>query len=142
MNISARNQFHGVITDVKEGAVNGVVSVKLDGGATIKANITNEAIEELGLAQSIEAIAVFKANNVMFASGNTKLAISARNQFPGKIALVQEGAVNGRVVLETAEGMHISGSVTSEAIEELGLAEGVEAIAFVKSTDVMIGLIE
>ncbi|MBR2836565.1 MAG: TOBE domain-containing protein [Coriobacteriales bacterium] len=142
MKISARNQFAGVVTSVKEGAVNGVVSIETSCGKTIKADITMEAIRELGLAEGVAAVAIVKASNVMFAASAEKLAISARNQFPGKIVKVEKGAVNGRVTLETACGLRVSGSITNEAIDDLGLVEGADALAFVKSTDVMVGIEE
>ena len=66
--------------------------------------------------------------------------ISARNQFVGTIVSLQEGAVNGHVSLETASGLRISGSITNEAIEGLGLAEGKSAVALVKSTDVIVAV--
>lgn len=137
MKISARNQLAGTVSEVKKGAVNGVVTIDL-GCTKVKADITCEAIDELGLAEGVAAIAVIKASNVMFAAGDQKLAISARNQFPGKVVKVAKGAVNGHVTVETACGKRISGSVTNEAIDELGLTEGASAVAFVKSTDVLV----
>ena len=137
--ISARNQFAGTVASVKKGAVNGVVTIDL-GCKQIKADITNEAIDELGLAEGVKATAIIKATNVMFVAGSEKLAISARNQFPGKITKVVKGAVNGHVTLTTACGAKVSGSITNEAIEELGLVEGADAVAFVKSTDVLVAV--
>ncbi|MBR2836130.1 MAG: TOBE domain-containing protein [Coriobacteriales bacterium] len=142
MKISARNQLAGTVTSVNEGAVNSIVAIKISCGCTVKANITNEAISELGLAEGKAAVAIIKASNVMFAAGADKLPLSARNQFVGKIVMVKEGAVNCHVTLETKSGIRISGSVTNEAVSELGLAEGVEAVAFFKSTDVMVGIEE
>ena len=140
MKISARNQLKGTIANVTEGAVNGVVSISL-GDATIKANITMEAVEQLGLAEGKEARAIIKASNVMFAVGDEPLKnISARNQLPGTIASIKKGAVNGHVVLELADGNKITGSITNEAIEQLGLAEGGKALAIIKSTDVIVGV--
>lgn len=139
MKISARNQLAGTVSEVKKGAVNGVVTIDL-GCTKIKADITCEAIDELGLAEGVAAIAIIKATNVMFAAGCDRLSISARNQFPGKIVRVTKGAVNGHVTIETACGKRISGSVTNEAIEELGLAEGADVLAFVKSTDVLVAI--
>ena len=130
MKISARNQLVGIVSEVKKGAVNGVVTIDL-GCTKVKADITCEAIDELGLAEGVAATAVIKASNVMFAAGDQKLAISARNQFPGKVVKVAKGAVNGHVTVETACGKRISGSVTNEAIDELGLTEGASAVAFV-----------
>ena len=50
MKISARNQLKGTITNVAEGAVNGVVTISL-GDERVKADITMESIEKLGLTE-------------------------------------------------------------------------------------------
>ena len=122
MKISARNQLKGTVSAIAEGAVNGVVSIDL-GSTMVKADITMEAI------------------NVMFAAGSERIqGISARNQIAGTIASVKKGAVNGHVAIETPEGARIMGSITNEAIEDLGLAEGAAALAIVKSTDVIVGV--
>ncbi|WP_350454170.1 TOBE domain-containing protein [Slackia heliotrinireducens] len=138
MKISARNQLKGTVVSVKEGAVNGVVAIEV-GGQTLKASITMESIKELGLAEGVEAFAIVKATNVMFATGKVE-GISARNQLEGTVVKVTEGAVNGHVVLELADGNRVSGSITNEAIEDLGLAEGAKAVAIVKATDVIVGV--
>lgn len=138
MKISARNQLKGTIASVKEGAVNGVVTIAM-GEETIKADITMEAIKDLGLEEGKEACAIIKATNVMFATD--KIAgISARNQLAGKVVAVKEGAVNGHVTIELPDGNRVSGSITNEAIEALGLAEGQQAVAIVKATDVLVGI--
>ena len=140
MKISARNQLKGTVSAVTEGAVNGVVSIDL-GSTTVKADITMEAINDLGLKEGAAAVAIIKASNVMFAAGSERVqGISARNQIAGTIASVKKGAVNGYVALETAEGARIMASITNEAIEDLGLTEGAAALAIVKSTDVIVGV--
>ena len=140
MRISARNQLKGTIVKVVEGAVNGVVTISL-GNEEIKANITHESIKELGLTEGKTAYAVIKATNVMFATGTERIAnISARNQLAGTIVKVTEGAVNGHVSLEMADGNVVSGSITNEAIESLGLKVGDPALAVIKATDVMVGI--
>ncbi len=138
MKISARNQLKGTITGIAEGAVNGVVTIDLSGNA-IKADITMESIKELELAAGKEAIAIIKATNVMFATSKIS-GISARNQLEGKIVAVTEGAVNGHVAIELADGNRVSGSITNAAIEDLGLAVGQNAVAIVKATDVIVGV--
>lgn len=140
MKISARNQLKGVVSSVVEGAVNGVVAINL-GEASIKADITMEAIKELGLKEGVTAYAIIKASNVMFAAGSERIAgISARNQLAGTVEAVNKGAVNGHVTLRLADGNTIKGSITNEAIDELGLTEGAAALAIVKSTDVIVGV--
>ena len=95
------------------------------------------AIKELGLAEGVGAVAVIKATEVMIGKG--ELQISARNKFPGKVVSVEAGAVNGIVKLEALGGNIISATISMAAIEELGLKEGVDAIAVVKATSVMVG---
>ena len=140
MRISARNQLKGTIVKVVEGAVNGVVVISL-GDEEVKADITRESIKELGLTEGKAAYAVIKATNVMVASGTERITnISARNQLAGTIVKVTEGAVNGHVSLEMADGNVVSGSITNEAIESLGLKVGDPALAVIKATDVMVGI--
>ena len=140
MRISARNQLKGTIVKVVEGAVNGVVTISL-GNEEIKANITRESSKELGLTEGKTAYADIKATTVMFATGTERIAnISARNQLAGTIVKVTEGAVNGHVSLEMADGNVVSGSITNEAIESLGLKVGDPALAVIKATDVMVGI--
>jgi molybdopterin-binding protein len=64
-------------------------------------------------------------------------ALSARNRFPGRIVSVEVDGVMALVEIEA--GPHrVTAAITRDAVEELGLAEGVEATATVKATLVMI----
>lgn len=140
MQISARNILKGTISHITEGAVNGIVTITL-GDESIKANITMEAIKSLNLAEGEKACAIIKASNVMFALGDEPITtISARNQLAGTVVSVREGAVNGHVVIELADGNEVTGSITNEAIDSLGLAKGTRALAIIKSTDVIVGI--
>ena len=105
----------------------------------LKADITMESVKDLGLEEGKECYAVIKATNVMFAASKIE-GISARNQIEGKVVKVEEGAVNGHVTIEDVDGVRICGSITNEAIESLGLAEGKTAVAIVKATDVMVAV--
>jgi molybdopterin-binding protein len=67
----------------------------------------------------------------------TKDAFSARNRFPGRVTSVEVDGVMALVEIEA--GPHrITAAITRDAVEELGLVEGVEATATVKATSVMI----
>ena len=139
MQISARNQIKGTVKSVKEGAVNAVVVICRGNHNPIKADITMESVKELGLEEGKECYAVVKATNVMFATQKIE-GISARNQIEGTIVSVKEGAVNGHVTIEDADGVKISGSITNESIESLGLKEGSAAVAIIKASDVLIAV--
>ncbi len=139
MKISARNQIKGTVKTVKEGAVNAVVVISRGNHNGLKADITMESVKELGLVEGKECYAVIKATNVMFATSKID-GISARNQIEGTIVSIKEGAVNGHVTIEDADGVRISGSITNESIESLGLKEGGKAVAIIKATDVMVAV--
>jgi molybdopterin-binding protein len=64
-------------------------------------------------------------------------ALSARNRFAGVVRSVEVDGVMGLVEIE-AGPFRIVSAITRDAIEELGLAEGVAATATVKATSVMV----
>lgn len=66
MKISARNRLKGKIVEVTKGATTAHVRIDV-GGSIVTASITNEAVDELGLAVGGEAYAVVKASDVMVA---------------------------------------------------------------------------
>ena len=65
MRLSARNILPGTVTEVTKGQTTGHVRIDIGGGRTITASITNEAIDELGLAVGDAASAVIKASDVI-----------------------------------------------------------------------------
>ena len=68
------------------------------------------------------------------------MKISARNQIAGKIVEVKKGATTAHVRLEIAPGRIITASITNEAVDDLGLKPGAQAIAVIKASDVMIAI--
>ncbi len=67
----------------------------------------------------------------------TGATLSARNRFAGVVTSVEVDGVMALVELE-AGPFRVVAAVTRDAVEELGLAPGVEATAAVKATSVMI----
>jgi len=66
--------------------------------------------------------------------------ISARNKLTGKIITVKKGATTAHVRIEVTPDQVITASITNEAVDELGLKVGKEAIAVIKASDVMIAI--
>lgn len=139
MKLSARNQIAGKVVNVNEGAVNGIVTLAFDGGQ-ITGTISMNAIKELGLVPGKEAVAIIKATEVMIGLG--EMVLSARNKFKGTICRIDEGAVNAIVCMEIAGGHRISATISMNAVKELELAVGKEAVAVIKATSVMFGVEE
>lgn len=65
MQISARNQLKGTVTNVIEGAVNTEVELELAGGQKLVSIITKSSAESLGVKVGAEMIAIVKASSVM-----------------------------------------------------------------------------
>jgi len=67
MRISARNVLKGRVVSVQRGATTAHVKIEVAGGMVITASITNEAVDDLRLAEGDAAYAVIKASDVMVA---------------------------------------------------------------------------
>ena len=66
------------------------------------------------------------------------MKISARNILRGTVKRVVRGAVNTEVTLEIAPNVELISIITRASAEQLDLAEGKEAYAVIKSSNVMI----
>ena len=64
--------------------------------------------------------------------------LSARNQFPGKIVSVKGGAVMAEVVIDIGGGHQIVSLISASSAKRLKLKKGKQAIAVIKSTEVII----
>ena len=65
------------------------------------------------------------------------MKLSARNQLAGTVKEVNKGAAIANVTVDVG-GQRIVSSITVEAAEELGLAEGSQVIVIVKASDVIL----
>ena len=66
------------------------------------------------------------------------MKLSARNQIKGKVVGVQKGQTTGHVRIDIGSGVIITSSITNEAIDDLALKVGEDAIAVIKAYDVMV----
>jgi molybdopterin-binding protein len=73
--------------------------------------------------------------------GGEETHTSVRNAFPGIITAVKLGSVAAQVEVQAGPHRLVS-LLTREAVEELGLAVGMEAVARVKATNVHIDRLE
>lgn len=63
---------------------------------------------------------------------------SARNALRGHVARITPGTVSAEVTLRLADGLDIVATITAQSVEDLGLAEGVPAIALIKSSFIVL----
>lgn len=66
-NVSVRNRLPGTISEIKLGAVNSQVTLRLSANRTLTAIITNDSVEELQLATGQACTALVKASHIILA---------------------------------------------------------------------------
>jgi molybdopterin-binding protein len=66
------------------------------------------------------------------------MKLSARNQIKGKLVEVRKGTTTAHIRIDIGNGVIITSSITNEAVDDLGLRVGDEAIAVIKASDVMV----
>jgi len=68
------------------------------------------------------------------------MRLSARNVLKCKIKQIKAGVVNSEVVLELPNGNELVSIITKESVEKLGLAQGKDAYAIIKASNIMVGV--
>ena len=139
LKTSARNQFRGRVKAVRRGAVNADVVLDIGGGLEIFANITNEAVDELGLKRGREAIALIKSSFVIL-STDVDVRTSARNKLCGTVKTIVRGPVNSEVKIQLSDSRTLIAVVTTAGLEGLELSEGSDCCALVKASHVLVAV--
>ncbi len=136
--LSASNQIRGTVAAVKEGAVNGVVTLDTPAGL-VKADITMESICELGLREGACATAVVNASDVLLETDEPCVcSCSAGNVFVGEVLSVTLGVVSAIARVRIAGGIELTSNMERECAEAFGLQAGVAVSAVVSSSDVLV----
>lgn len=76
--------------------------------------------------------------DIVFLLKRLIMKASARNQFFGKVTAIAMGAVNATVTLSLKGGDSIVASITKDSVANMGIKVGVEAIALVKVSQIII----
>jgi molybdopterin-binding protein len=72
------------------------------------------------------------------AAKENPMKLSARNQLKGKIVAVTKGQTTAHVRIDTGGGNIVNSSITNEAVDDLALKVGDDALAVIKASDVMV----
>ena len=67
------------------------------------------------------------------------MRLSARNKIAATVTSITRGEATANVELD-AGGVRLVASITTEAASELGLAEGMDVVAIVKASDVIVAV--
>ncbi len=138
---SARNQFVGTVSALREGPIDVEVRLQIDEHLDLTAVVTRDSAERLGLAIGTEAIALVKASSLLLLVGES-LRISARNQLWGQVQRIVDGPVNAEVTLDLGRGRTAVAVVTRDSVASLGLTVGVRACAAFKASSVILAVLD
>lgn len=139
MLTSARNQFTGKIIKIEKGAVYSEIFLDIDKSLKIIAIIPNSGLMDLAIKKGSLTHALFQASDVML-STETKMKISARNQFLGTIDRIVKGAVNSEITLNLGNRKTICSITSNASVKELKLVRGMEVKALIKSSNIILGV--
>lgn len=68
------------------------------------------------------------------------MELTARNMLKGTVTTVTRGPVSALVKVDVGGGQHVSATVTTEAVDQLGIIEGKEVTAIFKASAVILGV--
>jgi molybdate transport system regulatory protein len=77
-------------------------------------------------------------DSFLFATIRLTMALSARNQFIGKVVSVRSGSVMSEVVIDIGGGHKIVSLISTSSAKRLKLKKGARAVAVIKSTEVIV----
>jgi molybdate transport system regulatory protein len=140
MRTSARNALRCTVSEVRKGAVNSEVILKLSDTVSLAAIVTDDSVENLEIAVGRPVTALIKSSFVMLAVGKEEPRVSARNRIPGIISLREDGAVNSEITLDIGEGKSLTAIVTKESADQLALNPGTTAWALFKAPHVILAV--
>ena len=140
MRVSARNVFLGTVAWIRIGAVYSAVLLRLKGGDSLTAVVTNASVDSLGLRTDREAYGIFKASSVILGRDLHAARLSARNVLCGKVERVVDGPVSAEVTLRLPGGSAIAAVITEESAKRLAFSPGDHACALVKASGVILGV--
>ena len=129
------NILKGKISDIR---VNGDLSiVKVDIGNTIFSTIlidTPDTADYLKLDNEVRVI--FKETEVILGVGDMS-GISLRNKLVGEVSCIESDKLLSKVTINTSLGPIIS-IITSNAVKQLKIVEGLEVSAMIKTNELML----
>ncbi len=138
MKTSARNQLFGEVIEIKKGAVNAEVILKINNNLEITSIITLESLKELNLKVGSSAYALIKSNWMIVFKEEPK-GISMRNCIGGKITEIKDGAVNCEIIIQK-DSTKLCAIITEDSKQDLALKVGQKAWFCFKANHVILGI--
>ena len=129
------NVLKGNIAEIR---VNGELSIiRVDMKGNLLSCIVIDTLETADyLVVGGEVRVIFKDTEVIIATGETQ-GISLRNNFRGKGSRIDSDILLSKLTIGTPVG-DITSIITSNAVKELGIKEGTEVTAMIKTNELIL----
>ncbi len=132
------NSFHGNITHIEVSGSLSLVTVRVNNEISMKAIVIETPDTAPYLSHGNEINVIFKETEVVIGLENN-LAVSLQNRIDGIITSIMKGDLISKVVLETSAGPLVS-IISTEAISQLDLTEGLPVTAMIKLNEIMLSV--
>ncbi len=140
MQTSATNQFIGIVTEIRIGAVNAEVHIKLKIKTTLVAAITKESVEKLGIQTGMEIMALIKTSQIILVTNFGGYRFSARNQLQGEVVEITHGETFSEIKMGFGEKEQMTVELNNHQLTELQLQTGKSVTALFKAGAVILGV--
>ncbi|PHM66003.1 molybdenum-dependent transcriptional regulator [Xenorhabdus stockiae] len=133
---SARNQFFGTVVERDNGNIQQNIGILLaDGKTSIRASVTEQSAERLGLIKGKEVIALIKAPWITLHKGATVFCNTTfsgdinsfentpvfENQLSGQVSQIEAGAQCSEIIVSLNSGESLCATLSNQEIENLDL---------------------
>ena len=133
------NKLQGQITKIETSGNLSIVHVSITEQIKLKAIVVERPETALYLREGNEIAMLFKETEVVMGTDAIHV-ISLQNKISGVIKKVEKGALLSKVVLESGAGDIIS-LISTNAVNQLDLKVGMNAMAMIKLNEVMISTV-
>ncbi len=136
LGISYRNAWDR-IKRMESGSGKKILESRAGGATGGSSRLTPDGISLLGEFRRVRKY-LFNAMDDRDSAGNVGYKLSARNRVRAKITGIERGDITSMIKMAAEDPVALTSIISNEAVQDLGLHEGDEVQAIVKSTEVMI----
>ena len=126
---TARNQWHGWITDIQMDALNARVRAEIRDERPVDVVITRHSLDRLAIQKGDEVVLLIKAPAVTIVDGLEEAGFLGQNVMSGLVSRVHSGPMTSEVTLTLPSGIHVVGTLASELCERWQISTGQQAVA-------------
>jgi molybdate transport system regulatory protein len=136
LGISYRNAWDR-IKKMESSSGKKIVESRAGGAAGGSSRLTPDGVSLLREFRTVRKY-LFSALDDRDSAGNVGYMLSARNRVRAKITRIEKGDITSMIKMTAADPVALTSIISNEAVEDLGLQEGDEVQAIIKSTEVMV----